>query len=174
MTALSAATGGAPRAATGSAPRAALPLAGPVAAGTGGLLRRGRPGRRRRRGRRGSGRPRGGRLAVTAGGGAHLALGAGLAEAVGPALHVDLLDPRERERRARHVLGHGGAGGDVGVAPDRHRRDELGVRADERARLDGGAVLAEAVVVAGDGAGADVGAGADRHVAQVGEVVRLG
>ncbi len=56
----------------------------------------------------------------------------------------------------------------------RDRRDQRRIGADEGARADLGAVLVEAVVVAGDGAGADVGFGAHVGVADIGEVVDLG
>ena len=63
---------------------------------------------------------------------------------------------------------------DQRAVADRDRRHQRRVRADEGARADLGAVLEDAVVVAGDGAGADVGAGADPRVADIGEVVGLG
>ena len=55
------------------------------------------------------------------------------------------------------------------IAPvaDRDRRDQRRVGADEGAGTDHRAVLAEAVVIAGDCAGADVRAGADVGVADV-------
>ena len=73
-----------------------------------------------------------------------------------------------------HVLGDHRARRDQRAVADRDRRDQRAVRADEGAGADLGAVLEDAVVVAGDGAGADVGAGADPRVADVGEVVDLG
>ena len=70
-------------------------------------------------------------------------------------------------------LRHGRARADIRVAPDGDRRDELAIRADERARLDRRLVLADAVVVARDRARADVRLLADRRVAEVREVVGL-
>src|SRR3954447_17531340 len=90
-----------------------------------------------------------------------------------PALDVPLLAGADRERARWNVLAHRRAGAHVGILADRHRRDELRVRADESAVLDGRPMLVRAVVVAGDGAGADVAALADHRVAQVGEVIRL-
>ena len=69
---------------------------------------------------------------------------------------------------AGDVLGDDRARRDDGAVADRHRRDEGGVRADEGALADLGAVLEEAVVVAGDGAGADVAPRPDAGVADVG------
>ncbi len=97
-----------------------------------------------------------------------------VAEGLRPALLNGLPGARERERVGRHVLGDDAARADIGALADRDRRDQGGVRADEGAGADLGAVLVEAVVVAGDGAGADVGAGADARVAEIGEVVGLG
>ena len=53
-------------------------------------------------------------------------------------------------------------------------RHQYGVRAHEYTGADGGTVLGEAVIVAGDGAGADVAAGAYFRVAKIGQVVGLG
>ena len=63
--------------------------------------------------------------------------------------------------------------GDRAVA-DLHRRDQRGVRADERARADIGEMLVEAVIIAGDGARADIGARADARIAEIGQMVGLG
>ena len=63
---------------------------------------------------------------------------------------------------------------DIGAVADRHRRDQRRIRADEDAGADLGAVLGEAVIVAGDGAGADIGFGADAGIADIGEMVGLG
>jgi hypothetical protein len=62
----------------------------------------------------------------------------------------------------------------VAPRPTRHRRDQLGVGADEGIVLDDRLELVGAVVVAGDRAGADVDAAADRRVADVGQMVGLG
>src|SRR5690348_10763685 len=96
-----------------------------------------------------------------------LALGLRLAEPIGPALDVDLLHARQRERAARHVLGDRGSGADVRIATDRDGRHQLAIAADERAGLDRGLVLRDAVVVAGDRAGTDVGLRPDRRVTEV-------
>ena len=61
-----------------------------------------------------------------------------------------------------------------GALADAHRRPHDGVRADEGARADAGAVLVHAVVVGGDGAGADVHPLAHVGIAQVAEVMALG
>ena len=74
----------------------------------------------------------------------------------------------------RHVLGDHAAGGDEGARPDRHRRDQRTVGADEGAGADHRLVFGVAVVVAGDGARADIGALAHLGVAQIGEVIGLG
>src|SRR6266436_1729107 len=68
----------------------------------------------------------------------------------------------------------GRARANVRVVAHRHGRHQLRVAADLHARADRGAMLLEAVVVAGDGPGADVGVRADLAVAEVGEVIRLG
>ena len=62
----------------------------------------------------------------------------------------------EGECVGRYVLGHDGARGHIGAVPDRHRRHQCRVRADEGAGADVGAELAVAVVIAGDRAGPDV------------------
>src|SRR5262249_36885144 len=80
----------------------------------------------------------------------------------------------EGERAGLDVVPDGGAGRDVGVVADRDRRDQLAVAADLHAVADHRAVLAEAVVVAGDRARTDVAVAADGRVADVREVVRLG
>src|SRR5262245_63822670 len=74
----------------------------------------------------------------------------------------------------RGVLPDGGAGADSRALRHRDRRDELHVGADLHLVFDHGAVLARAVVVAGDGARPDVDVAADRGVADIGEMVRLG
>src|SRR5207248_5988150 len=53
------------------------------------------------------------------------------------------------------------------------RRHQRRVRADERAVLDPGLVLEEAVVVAGDGAGADVDLAPDHGIADIGQMIGL-
>src|SRR6202022_4009387 len=73
-----------------------------------------------------------------------------------PAFDVSLLSRADGKAAGGHVLADGGAAAHVSALAHRHRRDELRVRADEGAVLDGGGVLVGAVVVAGDGARADV------------------
>src|SRR3546814_9588775 len=60
----------------------------------------------------------------------------------------------------------GAASSDDRAVADADRRHQRGVAAYEGAGADAGAVLQEAVVVAGDGAGADVGGRADRGIAR--------
>ena len=62
----------------------------------------------------------------------------------------------QRQRVGRHVLRDHRAGADVGAIADAHGRDQCSVAADEDASADGGGILVQAVVIAGDGAGADV------------------
>src|SRR5581483_1385524 len=103
----------------------------------------------------------------------HMALLARLRRPL-PARDGRLAHARNRELSRGRVLGERGPGAQRRAAADAHRRDELGVRADEDVVLDDRAVLVGAVVVAGDGAGADVDVPADLAVADVGEMVGLG
>src|SRR4051812_29209989 len=96
-----------------------------------------------------------------------------VAERRGPSVLNGLPPPPERQGVGRDIVGDDRAGAHIGALTDRYRRDERGVRADKGAVPDGGAVLREPVVVAGDGAGADVRRRADRRVAHVREVVHL-
>ena len=73
-----------------------------------------------------------------------------------------------------NVSGDDGAGRGHRAVADFHGSDKHRVRADEDAGADLGAVLGDAVVVAGNGTRADVGAVAHRRVADVGQVVDLG
>ncbi len=91
-----------------------------------------------------------------------------------PARLGDLAGTAEGEGVRGDLLGDAAASGDVGAVADGDRGDQGGVGADEDAVADGGLVLVDAVVVAGDDAGADVDAGTDDRVAEVGEVVGLG
>ena len=90
-----------------------------------------------------------------------------------PAFDVPLLAGADRQGAGRDVLADGRAAADIRAFADRDRRDELRVAADERAVLDRGLVLGDAVVVARDGSGADVHVRADRRVAEIAEVHRL-
>src|SRR5262245_17642465 len=100
--------------------------------------------------------------------------GRGLAPTPGPAFLDLLAAATDRERVRRHIAGDDRARAHIGALADLHRRDQRRVRADERVLADLGAVLADAVVVAGDGAGADIGAGADGGVADIAQVIGLG
>ena len=72
------------------------------------------------------------------------------------------------------VLGHGGGGGNKGPVADLHRGNEVGVAAHKYVAADGGAVLVEAVIVAGDSAAAEVAVVAYIAVAHIGEMGHLG
>src|SRR2546430_1556497 len=72
------------------------------------------------------------------------------------------------------ILGKRGSRAECCTPAHSHRRDELGVRADENVVLDDGAVLVRSVVIARDRAGADVDVSSHLAVADVGEVIRLG
>src|SRR6266853_6321434 len=91
-----------------------------------------------------------------------------------PARNRHLLHAREGQLACWSVLGEGGSRTECRAPAYAHRRDELGVRADENVVLDDGAVLVRSVVVAHDRAGADVDVSAHLAVADVGEVIRLG
>src|SRR5258705_1426707 len=100
--------------------------------------------------------------------------GHALAEALGPAGDAFLLGALDRQAVGFDVLGDHRPGADNRALADRHRGNQRGVRADERARADHRAVLAESVVIAGDRAGPDVGPRPDFRVADVGQVIDLG
>src|SRR6266571_6116541 len=91
-----------------------------------------------------------------------------------PARNGHLLHAGEGQLPRRGVLGERGSSTECRAPAHAHRRDELGVRADENVVLYDGAVLVRSVVVAHDRAGADVDVAADLAVADVGEVIRLG
>src|SRR3954454_24513392 len=91
------------------------------------------------------------------------------------ALFLDhLAGTAERESICWNIVGDDRAGANIRAIPHRDRRDERRVDADEGPLPDRGAVLAEAVVIAGNGAGADIRPGPNRRIADIGEVVRLG
>src|SRR5882762_3075411 len=91
-----------------------------------------------------------------------------------PARNRHLLDARQGQLPRRGVLGERGSCAECRAPAYAHRRDELGVRADENVVLYDGAVFVRSVVVAHDRAGADVHVAADLAVADVGEVIGLG
>ena len=97
-----------------------------------------------------------------------------LADLCGPAGTLLLRAARERQRIGRDVLGDDAARSDIGALADLDRRHQRRVRADKGAGADLGAMLVEAVIVAGDGAGADISARADAGVADISEMVNLG
>ena len=91
-----------------------------------------------------------------------------------PAGLVDLAAAAEGEGICGYVFGDAASSGNVGSGTDGERSYEGGVGAYEDAIADGGEVLVDAVVVAGDGSGADVDSVADDGVTEVVQVVRLG
>src|SRR6185312_14433777 len=97
-----------------------------------------------------------------------------LAHFGGPALPFFLRAPGEGQRVGGDVLGDDAAGANIGALADLHRRDQRRIGADERAGANLGAMLVEAVIVAGDGTGADVSASANAGVADISEMVNLG
>ena len=85
-----------------------------------------------------------------------------------PALLVDLLAARDRQRAGRHVLGDRRAGGDVRARADADGRDQLlSLPMNAPSSITVGCFV-RAVVVARDRAGADVDLLADRRVAEIG------
>lgn len=87
-----------------------------------------------------------------------------------PAGLVDLTLARDGEGIGGHLVGDGGAGGDVAAVSDRDRGDEVCVAADESVVANRAAELFKAVVVRRDRAAAEVDALAAIAVADVGEV----
>src|SRR4030067_2683514 len=71
------------------------------------------------------------------------------------------------------MAGDGRAGAYRPALADRHRRDQLRIRADEHVVLNDRAVLVCAVVIAGDRARADIDAAAPGAVADVAEMIGL-
>src|SRR5262249_32905781 len=63
---------------------------------------------------------------------------------------------------------------DISAPPSLARRPQRSVRAYKGSGADLGAMLGDAVVIAGDGARADIGARTDAGVADIGEVIDLG
>src|SRR5690242_14750880 len=91
----------------------------------------------------------------------------------GPTRNLALLRAFDGERAGRDVFGDDGTRAGVGALAHFHRRNQRGVRADERAIADLGAMLVEAVIVAGDGTRTDIGAVADRRIAEISEMIGL-
>ena len=83
--------------------------------------------------------------------------------------------PRTAHRQGigRNRLGEHGARGRVSSVADFKRRYERRIAPDEGPRADGGPVLFEAIVIAGDCARADVGCRANARIAQVRQVAGL-
>ena len=75
-----------------------------------------------------------------------------------PRLGGGLARPLQRQLAVRRRLRDGRTGAGRGARADAHRRDQHGVRADERVVADERRPFVEPVVVAGDGARADVDA----------------
>src|ERR671935_591309 len=92
----------------------------------------------------------------------------------GPTLDGPLLGALDREGVGRDVPGDRRTCRRLRPVTDRQGGDQHGIRSDEGAVADGGAVLVDPVVVDEHGAGADVDPGADVGVAHVGEVRHLG
>ncbi len=82
-----------------------------------------------------------------------------------------MLRPRDRKRVPVHGFGNHRARADIDAVFDLDRRNERGVRTDERAIADLGAIFIEAVVVAGDRTRTDVGTLAHRRVTKISEMV---
>src|SRR5437667_7733606 len=91
-----------------------------------------------------------------------------------PARLNHLSGPPERQRVRRDILRHDRARRDHGPAPDRDRRHQGHVAADEGVFPDHRPVLVVPVIVARDGARTDIDAAADLRVAEVAQVVGLG
>src|SRR6266498_1345017 len=92
----------------------------------------------------------------------------------GPTLDRPLLGALDGKGVGRDVLGDRRTGGRLSPVTDRQGGNQHGIRSDEGAVADAGAVLLDPVVVHEHGAGADVHPGADVGVADVGEVRHLG
>jgi hypothetical protein len=82
-----------------------------------------------------------------------------------PSFLNGLVTARDCQRFGGHIVGDGAACRDIRAVADGQGRNQRRVRADEHAVANHGAVLALAVVVAGNRARADIGALANRRVA---------
>src|SRR5688572_8620275 len=100
----------------------------------------------------------------TEAGARHSALGLFLAVARGPARHLPLLGALDSQRARLNIARDDASRADERTVADLDRRNQRAVGADEGALADLGAVLGEAVIVAGDRAGADIGLLADAGV----------
>ena len=91
-----------------------------------------------------------------------------------PVGDMTLGHPGDDEFVLAHFAGDRGTGADGRSLAHRHRRHQLGVRADKDVILDDGLVLVGAIVVAGDGTGANIHIGTNLAVAQIAQMTRLG
>jgi hypothetical protein len=90
-----------------------------------------------------------------------------------PALDVTLGHALDGQRALGHVLGDGGARRHERIRGDRHRRDQIGVAADEGPLAHARSVLVHPVVVHHDRAAPEARAGAHVRVSDVRQVVGL-
>src|SRR6478672_11208948 len=93
-----------------------------------------------------------------------------LAEGPRPSLFGGLTAARYRKRVAGYVVRDHRTRSDIGPLPDRHRRDEAGIRPNEGPGPDFGPGFDVAVIVARDGAGTDIRLRADARIADIAEV----
>src|SRR4051794_15029013 len=91
-----------------------------------------------------------------------------LAEAPGPSGDALLLAALDRQRIGLDILSDDRSGADDSAVADGNRRDQRGVRPDERTGADYCPVLAEPVIVTSDRPRADIRARANLGVADVG------
>src|SRR5689334_2693076 len=89
-----------------------------------------------------------------------------------PAFFIDLAAAGDGQRFRGNVVGHGRAGGDIGILPDADRSNQLRIRADKGAVFDDRGMLLLPVIVARDDAGSDVDLLSNGGVAQVSEMLR--
>src|SRR6478752_6662736 len=97
-----------------------------------------------------------------------------LSQAFCPAFLNCLFDARDSQRTSWNILGYYRPGANVSAIADLDRRDQRGIRTDEGTFADIGAVLGDAIIIAGDGAGANIGSLAHTRIADIGEMIGLG